>query len=76
MTNVLGRRYSFGTGTQALPIPELVPFRLTRQLVGVFQPHDATAALQAPLAQGLAALRASRHIIEVQPRNPAQIEMR
>eukprot|EP00884_Botryococcus_braunii_P014588 jgi/Botrbrau1/2312/Bobra.39_1s0001.1 len=56
--------YSFGTGTQALPIPELVPFRLTRQLVGVFQPHDATAALQAPLAQGLAALHASRHIIE------------
>ena len=23
-------RYSFGTGVEVLPIPELVPFRLTR----------------------------------------------
>jgi DNA-dependent protein kinase catalytic subunit len=26
--------YSFGTGTQLLPIPELMPFRLTRQMLG------------------------------------------
>ena len=58
-------RYSFGTGAQALPIPELVPFRLTRQLRGALQPHDACAQLAAPLARGLAALRAGRDALEV-----------
>jgi len=58
-------RYSFGTGAQALPIPELVPFRLTRQLRGALQPHDACALLAAPLARGLAALRAGRDALEV-----------
>ncbi len=60
-------RYSFGTGAQALPIPELVPFRLTRQLRGALQPHDACALLAAPLSRGLAALRAGRDALEVPP---------
>ncbi len=60
-------RYSFGTGAQALPIPELVPFRLTRQLRGALQPHDACALLAAPLARGLAALRTGRDALEVPP---------
>ncbi len=48
-----------------LPIPELMPFRLTRQMRGVLQPHDACELLKAPLALGLAALRAGSGILEV-----------
>lgn len=59
------RRYSFGTGTQALPIPELMPFRLTRQLCGVLAPHDALAALAGPMTATLQALRSGAHILEV-----------
>ena len=58
-------RYSFGTGTQALPIPELMPFRLTRQMCGVLAPHDARAALAGPMAATLQALRSGAHILEV-----------
>ncbi|KAK9832515.1 hypothetical protein WJX81_003666 [Elliptochloris bilobata] len=56
--------YSFGTAVGVLPIPELAPFRLTRQLRGALQPHDASALLAAPLASGLAALRAGRDALE------------
>ena len=30
----------FGMGASVLPVPELMPFRLTRQLLGVFHPLD------------------------------------
>lgn len=30
---------SFGIATQLLSIPELIPFRLTPQLIGVLAPH-------------------------------------
>lgn len=58
-------RYSFGTAVQVLPIPELMPFRLTRQMVGVLQPHDATAMLQAPCTLAMTALRSGRDILQV-----------
>lgn len=58
-------RYSFGTGAQMLPIPELMPFRLTRQMRGALQPHDARELLRAPLALGLAALRSGSGVLEV-----------
>ena len=58
-------RYSFGTGAQVLPIPELMPFRLTRQMRGALQPHDACALLRTPCALGMAALRAGAGILEV-----------
>ena len=51
-----------------LPIPELMPFRLTRQMRGVLQPHDARDLLRAPLALGLAALRAGSGVLEVRLR--------
>jgi hypothetical protein len=59
------RRYSFGTAAQVLPIPELAPFRLTRQLRGGLQPHDARALLLQPAAAGMAALRAGAGVLEV-----------
>ena len=58
-------RYSFGTAVQVLPIPELMPFRLTRQMVGVVQPHDAVAMLQAPCTLALTALRSGKDILQV-----------
>ena len=60
-----GCRYSFGTGAQVLPIPELMPFRLTRQMRGALQPYDACAVLRTPCALGTAALRAGAGVLEV-----------
>ena len=48
-----------------LPIPELVPFRLTRQMRGVLQPHDARAVLRTPCVLGMTALRAGATVLEV-----------
>ena len=58
-------RYSFGTAVQVLPIPELMPFRLTRQMIGALQPHDARALLQEPCTLAMAALRSGKGILEV-----------
>lgn len=58
-------RYSFGTAVQALPIPELMPFRLTRQMVGPLYPHDAIALLQDPCTLALTALAAAKQSLLV-----------
>ena len=62
---MVARRYAFGTGTQVLPIPELMPFRLTRQMAGVLAPHDALAVLAGPMAAAFAALRSGVDVLEV-----------
>ena len=62
---LLACRYAFGTGTQVLPIPELMPFRLTRQMAGVLAPHDALAVLAGPMAAAFAALRTGADVLEV-----------
>jgi phosphatidylinositol kinase/protein kinase (PI-3 family) len=59
-------RYSFGTAVSALPIPELTPFRLTRQMVSALSPHPAAALLQRPMQAVLGALRAGHDVLEVQ----------
>ncbi|KAL3131382.1 hypothetical protein ABBQ38_007697 [Trebouxia sp. C0009 RCD-2024] len=56
--------YSFGTAVQVLPIPELMPFRLTCQMTGALQPHDALALLQAPCTLAMSALRSGKDILE------------
>ncbi|KAK9796984.1 hypothetical protein WJX73_006710 [Symbiochloris irregularis] len=56
--------YSFGTATQALPVPECMPFRMTRQLIGALLPHDAQVLLQSPCSAALAALRDGKDILE------------
>ncbi|GIL42486.1 hypothetical protein Vafri_455, partial [Volvox africanus] len=50
--------YSFGSATQVLPIPELVPFRLTPQLLGALKPHAGREVLTPALTAALAALSA------------------
>ncbi len=42
---------------QLLPIPELVPFRLTKQLTDVLAPLDGTEMLQAPMTTAMKALQ-------------------
>lgn len=44
--------------SQALPIPELIPFRLTRQLVNALQPLPALDLLAPSMAALLAAMQA------------------
>lgn len=46
-------------------MPELMPFRLTRQMAGAVLPHDVKAVLQEPCAAALSALRAGSDILEV-----------
>jgi hypothetical protein len=46
-------------------VPELMPFRLTRQLAGALAPHQATAVLQQPMAAAMGALRDGAAILQV-----------
>lgn len=48
---------AFGLGTSALPVPELIPFRLTRQMLNVLQPLDSEGLLKTAMHQTLRALR-------------------
>jgi DNA-dependent protein kinase catalytic subunit len=45
--------HAFGTATQFLPIPELMPFRLTRQLTQFLQPLDSEGLLNHNMVHAL-----------------------
>ncbi len=49
--------HAFGTATQHLSIPELMPFRLTRQMAGVCRPHSTGGDLKHAMIYALTALR-------------------
>ncbi|RLN87911.1 hypothetical protein BBJ28_00013134 [Nothophytophthora sp. Chile5] len=55
---------SFGAGASVLPVPELVPFRYTRQMDFVFQPYDGANLLAQDMQAVFEALRAKRQVIE------------
>jgi DNA-dependent protein kinase catalytic subunit len=55
--------YSFGTNVLLLPVPELVPFRLTSQLTNFLLPLDAVGLLHSDMVRIMAALHGSRDII-------------
>lgn len=50
---------AFGHATSSLPVPELIPFRLTQQFTAVLAPLDSTGHMRAHMCTALAALRAS-----------------
>jgi Phosphatidylinositol 3- and 4-kinase len=50
---------AFGHATSSLPVPELIPFRLTQQFTSVLEPLDSTGHMRAHMCSALAALRAS-----------------
>ena len=53
----------FGTATTLLPVPELLPFRATPQLTGVFAPRGVDAAMRGPMVKALAAVRHIRSVL-------------
>ncbi|KAF8072467.1 hypothetical protein HT031_000126 [Scenedesmus sp. PABB004] len=55
--------YAFGTAVLALPVPELPPFRLTRQLRGVLQPHDACGLLAPAVVAWVDAAMQSQQVL-------------
>uniref|UniRef100_A0A182RWW4 non-specific serine/threonine protein kinase n=1 Tax=Anopheles funestus TaxID=62324 RepID=A0A182RWW4_ANOFN len=54
---------AFGAGTRNLPVPELVPFRLTTQFVGVVEPMRVAGILQKCHLHTLQCLRDSRMLL-------------
>ena len=55
--------YSFGVATSFLPVPELVPLRLTPQLLGVMAPLGTAGPFREVLAHSLSALRAEPEVL-------------
>ncbi|XP_072167838.1 DNA-dependent protein kinase catalytic subunit-like [Diadema setosum] len=55
--------HSFGSATQFLPIPELIPFRLTNQIVNVMQPMKIEGILQSSMVYVLRALRQNHELL-------------
>ncbi|RLN72478.1 hypothetical protein BBJ28_00001056 [Nothophytophthora sp. Chile5] len=55
---------SFGAGASVLPVPELVPFRYTRQMAFVFEPYDGANLLAQDMQAVFEALRAKKQVIE------------
>ena len=55
---------AFGKGAWACPVPELVPFRLTRQMLGVLSPLDSEALLKRSMTCVMLALRANKHLLK------------
>jgi hypothetical protein len=51
---------SFGTATFLLPVPELIPFRLTHQFLNVMAPLDGTQLLRHDMCSAMFALRSNR----------------
>ncbi|XP_048248370.1 DNA-dependent protein kinase catalytic subunit-like [Haliotis rufescens] len=49
--------HAFGSATQFLPVPELMPFRLTRQIVNVMLPLQVKGLLENTMVHVLRALR-------------------
>ncbi|XP_063779765.1 DNA-dependent protein kinase catalytic subunit [Pseudophryne corroboree] len=49
--------YAFGTATQFLPVPELVPFRLTRQIINLMLPMKETGLFDSVMVHALRAYR-------------------
>ena len=55
---------AFGKGAWHLPVPELVPFRMTRQMLGVLSPLDSKALLKRSMASVVSALRANKLLLK------------
>ncbi|XP_048062032.1 LOW QUALITY PROTEIN: DNA-dependent protein kinase catalytic subunit-like [Megalobrama amblycephala] len=49
--------HAFGSATQFLPVPELMPFRLTRQFVNLMQPMAESGLIQSVMVHSLRAFR-------------------
>uniref|UniRef100_A0A8C7SDY8 DNA-dependent protein kinase catalytic subunit n=1 Tax=Oncorhynchus mykiss TaxID=8022 RepID=A0A8C7SDY8_ONCMY len=55
--------HAFGSATQFLPVPELMPFRLTRQFVNLMQPMKQSGLIQSVMVHSLRAYRANPELL-------------
>ncbi|KAF9918927.1 hypothetical protein BX616_004199 [Lobosporangium transversale] len=55
--------HAFGSATEVLPVPELAPFRLTRQLVAFLNPLGTKGLLEHPMVCIMKALQAKKDVI-------------
>ncbi|KAM7390735.1 hypothetical protein PAMA_008770 [Pampus argenteus] len=55
--------HAFGSATQFLPVPELMPFRLTRQFVTLMQPLKESGLIQSIMVHSLRAYRAEPDLL-------------
>eukprot|EP01012_Entosiphon_sulcatum_P003459 TRINITY_DN11099_c0_g1_i3.p1 TRINITY_DN11099_c0_g1~~TRINITY_DN11099_c0_g1_i3.p1 ORF type:complete len:4370 (-),score=577.88 TRINITY_DN11099_c0_g1_i3:12-11855(-) len=55
--------HAFGTATEALPVPELIPFRLTRQLTHVAEPLGIDGMIRPDMVRSVEALRRGKHVL-------------
>ncbi|MEQ2271556.1 hypothetical protein XENORESO_006021, partial [Xenotaenia resolanae] len=55
--------HSFGSATQFLPVPELMPFRLTQQLVNLMKPLKESGLIQSTMVHSLRAYRAEPDLL-------------
>ncbi|XP_004680100.1 PREDICTED: DNA-dependent protein kinase catalytic subunit [Condylura cristata] len=55
--------HAFGSATQFLPIPELMPFRLTRQLINLMSPMKETGVMYNVMVHALRAFRSQPHLL-------------
>jgi DNA-dependent protein kinase catalytic subunit len=55
--------HAFGTATQFLPIPELIPFRLTQQFVNFLLPLGSDGLLKQSMVHTLNALQLGKQIL-------------
>ncbi|ROT76684.1 putative DNA-dependent protein kinase catalytic subunit-like [Penaeus vannamei] len=55
--------HHFESAVQFLPVPELMPFRLSPQIVNVFQPIGQVGMLKEIMVSALGALQESRHVL-------------
>lgn len=56
--------FAFGKGAWHQPVPELVPFRMTRQMLGVLAPLDSQALLKRSMASVVSALRDNKLLLK------------
>uniref|UniRef100_A0A3Q3GYS0 DNA-dependent protein kinase catalytic subunit n=1 Tax=Labrus bergylta TaxID=56723 RepID=A0A3Q3GYS0_9LABR len=55
--------HAFGSATQFLPVPELMPFRLTQQFVNLMQPLKESGLIQSVMVHALRAYRAEPDLL-------------
>ncbi|KAG9478931.1 hypothetical protein GDO78_012545 [Eleutherodactylus coqui] len=55
--------HAFGTATQFLPVPELMPFRLTRQIVNLMLPLKETGLFDSVMVHALRAYRTNPDLL-------------
>ncbi|XP_012711305.2 DNA-dependent protein kinase catalytic subunit [Fundulus heteroclitus] len=55
--------HAFGSATQFLPVPELMPFRLTQQFVNLMKPLKESGLIQSTMVHSLRAYRAEPDLL-------------